>query len=269
MVDWYLQVLGTDETSSSPVLAGVSNITNKVSTPGTTVTFTAPAGVGKAFLFQSIVTGTGGPLTSTFGLYILTAHGFRVGATGEQRETSASFGWAAILNPMIRSGALVLRYDDTLALPALGAQTIQQAIDTLKAGSGGSGVPSFWSSLPVEYSTAVTPGFLEAPFRVQQAGTIAKVWIFRRYAGTLGRTRVDVLLNGVSIYGGVTAAMPQVLASAGDYAYNETLVSVPLLAGDRIEFVLHAVETFSSGTTPQEDGPEGLMMVLELLSATP
>lgn len=262
VVDWYLQVTGTDETSVAPSLTGVNIMTNKVATPSTVVTFTAPVGAGKAFLFQSTVTGPGGPLTTTFCLYIVTVHGFRVGATGEMRETNATFGWAAILNPLIRSGAPVLRYDDTMVPPLIGAATIQQAIDYLKAASGGSGKPSIVSTLPVEYSTAAVPNFLEAPFRVQQVGLISKVWIFRRYAGTIGVTRVDVLLNGVSIFG-AAPNMPQVTALSGDYAYDEKLPALAVVPGDRIEFVLHAVETYSAGPTPQEDGPEGLTMVLE------
>lgn len=138
---WYLQVTGTDETSTSPSLTNVNVVTNEVSTPGTVVQFTAPAVAGKTYLFQSTVTGSGGPLVTTFTVYILTEHGFRVGSTGEQREGNTNHGWAAIVNPVIRSGAPVLRYDDTQA-PASGSNTIQGALDWVKTQVGTPTPPS-------------------------------------------------------------------------------------------------------------------------------
>ena len=131
---WFLQVTGTDETSTPPVLTGVGP-GDLVTSPGTTVTFPMVAGAGRAFLLQSTTTGPGGPLTTTFVIYVLTVHGFRVGATGEQREGSTNFGWATITNPLIRTGAGVIRYNDSLVLPATGAQTAQQILDYLKAAS--------------------------------------------------------------------------------------------------------------------------------------
>lgn len=137
VVDWFLVVLGTDETTTTPALTGVNPSTNKVTTPGTLATFPMPSGAGRAVLIESTVTGPGGPQVTTLAVFTLTTHGYRIGATGEQREGSTGYGWATKLNPLIRSGAPVLRYDDSLALPTLGVSTIQQAIDALKAASGG------------------------------------------------------------------------------------------------------------------------------------
>ena len=144
---WFLQVTGTDETSIPPTLTGVGP-GDLVATPGTTVTFPMPLGVGKAILIQSTVTGTGGPLTTTFTLYLLTGHGFRVGSTGEQREGNTTFGWATITNPLIRSGAPVLRYDDSLVLPATGAQTVQDILDYFKTTPLGGDLLIFTPSAP-------------------------------------------------------------------------------------------------------------------------
>jgi len=168
VVDWYLQVTGTDETSTPPVLSGVNIISNKVNTPSTVVTFPMPLGAGRAFLFSSTVTGPGGPLTTTFTVYVLTVHGFRVGATGEQRETNATFGWAAILNPLIRTGAGVIRYDDTLALPVTGATNVQDIIDILKGISPISG-----TSTDVTLSCPPTVAILDAVYIVSP-GTVDK-----------------------------------------------------------------------------------------------
>ena len=104
VVDWFLQVIGTDELSTNPVMTGVNGITNKVNTPSTVVTLTFPAGTGRAVGFKSTVTGVGGPVEVEFGLYSLTAFTTRVGFVGEKREGDASFGWATKLNPLIRSG---------------------------------------------------------------------------------------------------------------------------------------------------------------------
>jgi len=264
VVDWYLQVTGTDETSTTPSLTSVNILTNKVTSPGTTVTFPMPLGAGRAYLFQSTVTGPGGPLTTTFTLYVLTLHGFRVGATGEQRETNATFGWAAILNPLIRSGAPVVRYDDGLNAPTLGANTVQEAIDILKAAvpppsSGGDTI--FFATLFGEYSGAVTPGFMEAPYLVTRPRVLTAVDLLRRVAGTSGISRVDVRVNGVSIFG-LPVNMPQVSAGSGNYAFSLKLPSVIVFPYAHIEIVLEEAETYLAGPTPEEDGPEGLFVAL-------
>jgi hypothetical protein len=105
VVDWYLQVIGTDELSTTPVLTGVNGLTHQVTSPTTIVTFTFPAGVGHAVGFKSTVTGVGGPLEVTFGTYSLTTFATRVGFVTETREGDTSFGWSTKLNPLIRAGS--------------------------------------------------------------------------------------------------------------------------------------------------------------------
>lgn len=103
VVEWYLEVVGTDELSAFPTLTNVNSLTHLVTSPATTVTFTFPAGTGRAVGFKSTVTGTGGPLEVTFGTYSLTAFSTRVGFVTETREGDVDFGWATKLNPLIRS----------------------------------------------------------------------------------------------------------------------------------------------------------------------
>lgn len=105
VVDWYLEVVGTDELSTTPVLTGVNNITHLVNTPNTVVTFTFPASQGRAVGFKSTVTGVGGPLEVSFGIYSLTSFLTRVGFVTETREGNTDFGWASKLNPLIRAGS--------------------------------------------------------------------------------------------------------------------------------------------------------------------
>jgi len=104
---WTLQIFGVDEvTATAPTLSGVDPDTHQVTTPGTTVTFTVPAGagIGRAFLIRSSVNGGGSSLTTTFGLYTLTSSGRRVGAVGERFEGNNLFGWASTVNSIIRAG---------------------------------------------------------------------------------------------------------------------------------------------------------------------
>lgn len=100
--EWFLEVVGTDELSTSPVLTGVNSVSHQVVNPGTQVTFTFPSGNGRAIGFRSIVNGIEGTANMTFGLYSLTTNGLRVGFVGEIREGDSGFGWASKINPAIR-----------------------------------------------------------------------------------------------------------------------------------------------------------------------
>lgn len=101
-MQWFLEVVGTDELTMVPLLSSVNGITHQVTSPGTTVTFSFPASVGRAIGFKSRVTGTGGPIETTFGVYSLTGFSTRVGFVTETREGNVNFGWASKLNPLIR-----------------------------------------------------------------------------------------------------------------------------------------------------------------------
>lgn len=138
VVEWYLQVTGTDELSTAPTLTNVNPSTNLVTTPGSIVTFPYPSAKGRAVLFQSTVTGPGGPVVTTFTVYSLTDLSQRVGAAGETREGNTNSGWSTIVNPIIRSGASVLYYNDAAQAPASGSNTIQGVLDWLKTIGGGS-----------------------------------------------------------------------------------------------------------------------------------
>lgn len=131
VTQWLLEIIGTDELSTAPPLTNVDPF-HVVTSPTTVVTFTFPNARGRSLRFRSTVNGPGGPAVATFGIYSVTVLGRRVGSVGEQRETNLDFGWILLLNPIIRQGAGILFYDDTLALPATGSATIQGAIDYIK-----------------------------------------------------------------------------------------------------------------------------------------
>jgi hypothetical protein len=103
-MQWFLEVVGTDELTSPPLLTNVNVLTHQVTSPGATVTFVFPASTGRAIGFKSRVTGTGGPIETTFGVYSLTGFATRVGFVTETREGDLAFGWATKLNSLIRSG---------------------------------------------------------------------------------------------------------------------------------------------------------------------
>jgi hypothetical protein len=141
---WYLEVFGTDETITPPALSGVNTSTHLVTSPSTTVTFLSPSTEGSAIGFRSRVEGVGGPVTTTFGIYTLTSFNTRVGFATETREGDASFGWAAKLNPLIRSGGggggggpnnySLLDIQDSQVIPA-GQQML--FVGEINIGSGG------------------------------------------------------------------------------------------------------------------------------------
>ena len=136
VADWYLEFVGSDELAATPVLANVDPFTHKVLTPAAIASFAMENATGRALLFKSTVVGALGSVETTFSVYTLTAQGRRVAAAGETLEGDAGYGWAATLNPIIRSGALILPYDDSLTAPPIGVTTIQQAIDVLKITGG-------------------------------------------------------------------------------------------------------------------------------------
>lgn len=113
------------------------------------------------------------------------------------------------------------------------------------------------------YSGALVPGFFDPPHYIgvtEAARTIVGVEMFRRTAGTAGQTRVDILVNGVTIFDGVPANLPTVTAGAGDNvagAHISLIVAGAVPAGARIDASLEEVETALVGPPP---GPEGLFV---------
>ena len=137
---WFLIIFGTDELSSPPTLTNVNPGNGQVTSPTSIVSFTYPGTpAGRSLVFQSTVVSGSNSAQTTFGIYSLTPNGDRVGAVGETREGSTNFGWAALLNPILRSGAAYLYYNDGLMSPPTGANTIQGAIDYVKSHSSGGG----------------------------------------------------------------------------------------------------------------------------------
>ncbi|KYF87776.1 hypothetical protein BE20_24845 [Sorangium cellulosum] len=101
---WSISCINTDELlSAATVTAGLT-----IDHVAKTATFTAPA-AGSALIFLSKVNNgldaNGRPdpsLTTTFGVFVLTATGYRVGAFDEKLEGSSQFGWISKFNPLIR-----------------------------------------------------------------------------------------------------------------------------------------------------------------------
>ena len=95
------EIVSTDETAGTWTLSSAT---------GTSITITAPSGVGKAALLKCTVNGgneidpaTGassqGELIKTAKLYIAP----EVGAAGETNESDATYGYCGIANPIVRA----------------------------------------------------------------------------------------------------------------------------------------------------------------------
>ena len=162
VAQWYLQVIGTDELSATPTLSNVNPSTYQVSSPSSVVNFVLPSGAGQSYLIQSTVTGPGGPLVTTFSIFVLTANGDRVGSVGETREGSTAYGWTTKLNPILRLGAAYLYYNDGIVpSPSIGTTNIQGALDYFK--THGIGV------------TQLTGDVLAGPGSGAQPATVLKI----------------------------------------------------------------------------------------------
>ncbi|WP_437489494.1 hypothetical protein WME75_10820 [Sorangium sp. So ce1014] len=101
---WAISCINTDELLSAVTVTTGLTIDHVAKT----ATFTAPA-AGSALIFQSKVNngldanGRQDPsLATTFGVYVLTATGYRVGAFDESLEGSSQFGWISKFNQLIR-----------------------------------------------------------------------------------------------------------------------------------------------------------------------
>ena len=112
---WGITAIGTDETSNAATI-NASLVVNQVTKKAT---FTAPAGLGSAVIFQSTVgvQGSGSAqgsgrdangvlqpsFTTTFKVNVPTITGLHVIAENEVYEENTSSGWIAELNATIRS----------------------------------------------------------------------------------------------------------------------------------------------------------------------
>jgi hypothetical protein len=104
---WSITCVYTDETSdAATVTAGLT-----VNSVAKTATFTGP-NVGKSYIFQSKINNgrdTNGDeqdsYTTTFKVAVLTEGGHPVAAANETLEHSATFGWVAIVNRIVRDAS--------------------------------------------------------------------------------------------------------------------------------------------------------------------
>jgi hypothetical protein len=149
---WQLSAYGVSDQTTFPAIT-------QATTPGGTATFTAPASpaTGWALIFQTQigVNVLGKDLhdqaqtsyTDTFGVYLLTTAGGRVGATNETDEGSAAFGWVTKLNDVARAaGTTTTTSINTVRVPWKGtARAVStsnitlsgtQTIDGVACGAG-------------------------------------------------------------------------------------------------------------------------------------
>lgn len=149
---WSLTQYGVSDQTTFPTIA-------QATTPGGTATFTAPASpaTGWALIIQSQIgvnalghdaNGTAqASYAVTFGVYLPTTAGGRVGALNETTEGSAEFGWVTKLNDIARaSGSASTATINTVRVPWKGTARVvtasnitlsgTQTIDGVSAGVG-------------------------------------------------------------------------------------------------------------------------------------
>src|SRR5277367_1943822 len=102
---WNLTCIGTDELNTPAAV----NATLIINHANNTATFTAPSSAGSAVILQSTVNNgvdinsvVQPTYTTTAGVYVLSVHSHRVGATNETTEGDSVYGWISKLNPLIR-----------------------------------------------------------------------------------------------------------------------------------------------------------------------
>lgn len=102
---WSIECVYTDELSDAATVTAALTIDSNLRT----ATFTAPA-EGRTYIFRSKVNNGIGPdgkvkssYSTTFGVYTLTANGYRVVAANETTE-GGSFGWVKPVNEIVRAG---------------------------------------------------------------------------------------------------------------------------------------------------------------------
>jgi len=107
---WEIECVNTDD-SITPASVNASLVVNNITK---TATFTAPV-LGTATIWRSRVNsgrdinGRIDPaLTTTFGVYVLSAQGNRVIAVNETTEGSSAYGWITPLNNILRNTLLSL-----------------------------------------------------------------------------------------------------------------------------------------------------------------
>lgn len=105
---WSLECIGTDETHSAATITSSLSINSNTKT----ATLVVPSDVGgSALIFRSTVNNSRdsngtyqSSYSTTFGVFVLTAAGYRLMATNETTEGNATYGWVDKFNQGIRGG---------------------------------------------------------------------------------------------------------------------------------------------------------------------
>jgi hypothetical protein len=166
---------------------------------------------GRSFLFQSTVTDGLTPVVTTFGIFTVTQQGTRVVSAGQTLEGDGNFGWTSAVNPLIRTGAPILRYDDTLVAPPFGTPTIQGALDAIK-GLVVDPTPLHWE-LPLFAGVFVAQQVVPVRLATRTMELNAFPAVVRGLARTL---RLHAILegNGTLVWTDISGPMPIIITGA-------------------------------------------------------
>ena len=106
---WNIICIGTDDVNTTAAV----NATLSINQASNLATFTMPASAGSAVIFKSTINNgvdVNGLVqlnySTTFGVYVLSADGFRLGAQNETTEGDAVYGWLSKINTFMRTASL-------------------------------------------------------------------------------------------------------------------------------------------------------------------
>lgn len=153
VAQWNLSCLYTDEDNSAATInSGLSvNLVNK------TATFTAPATLGSALIFQSKVNNgidlngvAQSSYVTTFKVSVLAVNGLRVVALNETTENHASFGWTGIVNSGVRTALTAASAGAGLSASGNILNVGQNADNTITVNANDIQLtPSFYTPYPI------------------------------------------------------------------------------------------------------------------------
>lgn len=115
-------------------------------------------------------------------------------------------------------------------------------------------IPPYRFNASGVYSSIPLPLLLDGPQRVDTNRVISKVTVTRRYSGTSGNTRVQILKNNIPVFSSALS-----IPSGADYASvsSSSFASLginALVVGDMIDVQLTGAESYKASP----EGPSGL-----------
>jgi hypothetical protein len=228
---WDILCIGTDELNT----AASVNATLVINPASMIATFTMPNndGYGTALIFQSTINNgmdvnglVQSIYTTTFGVYVLTTAGNRVGAQNETIEGNAIYGWLTKFNPIARimladeitfAGDLSGNHSSQNVIGLYGASIPQAGSLTVGNTLQVSGVSSLtYASINLAGGSNVVYGLLPTANQVQQS-----------MVGDVTGTTGDNVVSTITGSGGIVQIGATIEGNASPVSYSIANIVMP------------------------------------------